>query len=101
MAGWVRSGRFEPGTRKELAVRGLHRELSAPGGLSSTAFAVRLGLCFFGPYLYAIAALAGPARWITSHLRNPASLHHREKSAPVKSKASPNSISMLSDIISP
>ena len=37
----------------------------------------------------------------TSTSRKPASLHQPRKSAPVKSKASPNSISMLSDIIRP
>jgi hypothetical protein len=51
--------------------------------------------------LYATAALEGPASGITSVRSNPTSLHQRVKSAPVKSNATPNSISMLSDIISP
>ena len=43
-------------------------------------------------YLYATQALAGPARWINPVRVKPASVHQRVKSAPVKSKASPNSI---------
>jgi hypothetical protein len=38
---------------------------------------------------------------MTSIVRNPASRHQPKKSAAVKSNASPNSISMFSDIISP
>src|SRR6266704_2640677 len=52
-------------------------------------------------YLYATAALAVDVSGITRVSRNPTCLHHTAKSAPVKSKASPNSISMLSDIMSP
>jgi hypothetical protein len=52
-------------------------------------------------YLYAIPALVGPASGTTSTSLKPASLHHEAKSAPVKSNASPNSISMLSDMRRP
>src|SRR3954470_7245597 len=46
-------------------------------------------------------ALVGPASGRISTSLKPASLHHAAKSAPVKSNASPNSISMLSDMRRP
>src|SRR5690349_3253911 len=52
-------------------------------------------------YFQAIAALAAPASGRISQRLKPASRHQDVKSAPVKSKASPNSISMFSDIIRP
>src|SRR5262249_40003294 len=52
-------------------------------------------------HLYATAALAGPRSGITSVRRNPTFRHHPSKSRPVKSNASPNSISILSDVIRP
>jgi hypothetical protein len=51
--------------------------------------------------LYATPSLAGPANGITSVLLKPASRHQPKKSAAVKSKASPNSIDIFSDISSP
>ena len=42
----------------------------------------RCGTCARAPYLYATAALDGPARWITSKRVNPTSLHQPRKSAP-------------------
>lgn len=54
-----------------------------------------------GSHLKATAALDPLARGITSNDRNPAAVHHARKSAPEKSNASPNSMSMFSDIISP
>src|SRR6266540_2736597 len=52
-------------------------------------------------HLYATAALAGPRSGITSVRRKPIFRHHPSKSRPVKSNASPNSISILSDIMRP
>src|SRR5262249_55183349 len=48
-------------------------------------------------YLYATAALDAPTRGTPAQRRRPASEHQPWKSAPVKSNASPNSISMLSE----
>ncbi len=52
-------------------------------------------------YLYATAALAGPLSGITSVAKKTNLPTPAAEVAPVKSKASPNSISMLSDISSP
>lgn len=52
-------------------------------------------------YMWATAALAGPASGMISQRLNPASLRQSANCAPVKSKASPSSIGMSSDIRRP
>src|SRR5438093_1311934 len=103
-------GEVEPGQERPAHVRDPLEVESAAGGAGVGA-EVKHGR---GPspvrprspglaraYLYATAALAVGVRGITRVSRNPTCVHQAAKSAPVKSKASPNSINMLSDIMSP
>jgi hypothetical protein len=68
-----------------------------PAPLPARTFYIRP----LGDYLYAMAALDDPSSGIISNRVKPASRHHSVNSAPVKSNASPNSMSIVSDMKRP